>query len=91
MEFIKDRWYKHADNYYKFDKLENNYYYFSEQIYNKVWKIGGLVVWVAGWRAFVEIQLDEIQDYLPIDHPDKLITVYNKEEDSSYIIKLFKK
>lgn len=95
MEFIKDNWYKSKqDNYYRFDKLENDYYYFSEYIYNKIWMVGVGWEW-SGWAGvmvlFEKIDLQEIQEYLPLDHPDKSISnIENKIEDLSYLITLFK-
>ncbi len=92
MEFIKDNWYKSKyNNYYKFDRIENNYYYFSEQIIDKIWGGGERVFLGFWWAFFVEIQLEEIQDYLPINHPDKLVIYHEPNNNISYLIILLKK
>ena len=92
-KFIKGKWYKSKhNNYYKFNKIENGCYYFSEQIYNKIWGEEGGREWVG--VVFLgllddESTLEEIQEYLPENHPDKIIE--NKKEDMNYLITLFKK
>lgn len=84
MELIKGNWYKTKNNnYYKFDKIENNYYYFSEEIYNKIWEGGR--DWCLGSGVVLDpiglINLEEIQEFLPDNHPDKIINNLPIDED----------
>ena len=99
MEFIEGNWYKTKyNNYYKFLRLENDYFYYSEKIYENNYSRGGWgglpVVWVVFLVLEIlnDLVLKEIQTYLPLNHPD-LINNVNLEihEDYIYLEKLFEK
>lgn len=73
-DFIVGNWYKSKyNNYFKFLKFENDYFYSSEEIVNNKWKAS------PGRKAdgvcfvFKEIYLIEIAHLLPDDHPDLII------------------
>lgn len=92
MKLIKDNWYKSQyNNYYKFDREENGYYYYSERIYDNKWRAGGgrVVDGSIGFLGLLEISLEEIQEYLPDNHPDRIV-INNEPEDMSCLVRLLK-
>ena len=90
--FIVGNWYKskYSGNYYKFKEFKNDYFYSSEEIKDNKWV---LVLGVRVWFGFfdVSIELSEIQEFLPDNHPDKIIISSSSNEDYSYLTALFEK
>ena len=91
MELIQGKWYKYENNYYKFDRLDNGFNYFSEYIYNNKWRdwSGGMEPRWSGGLVDVleEIYLSEIQQFLPLNHSDLMV----QSQDYSYLIGVLKK
>tara|TARA_R110000868_G_scaffold354309_1_gene615583 strand:+ start:921 stop:1220 length:300 start_codon:yes stop_codon:yes gene_type:complete len=75
-DFVVGNWYKHSDYYLKFKEFIGDNFYYSEYIYNKTW--GGMKSWrrkvIGSGFVFSEINILEIQSYLPPNHPDLIIT-----------------
>lgn len=103
-ELIVGAWYKSKhNNYFKFEKTENGWDYYSEKIINNIWEHfhvepgTGRVGWVGwvvgeggerGWE-FLE-DLTEIQPFLPANHPDLFINKPIQNENLDYLINLLK-
>lgn len=91
-ELIAGAWYKtQYNNYFKFEKNENGWNYFSEKIVDKIWgssEVGGRpAFWV-----FLELKdLTEIQKFLPLNHPDLFINKPLKNENLDYLIPILTK
>lgn len=82
IKLIKGNWYKSSfGNYFKFYEARNGYNYYSEYIVNKEWR--RLDRYLVG--GFGEINLEEIQEYLPEGHPDKINQII-KLENTDYLI-----
>lgn len=93
-ELIVGAWYKSKyNNYFKFEKTENDWNYYSEKIINNIWKReeGGVRSGLAGWVVlwFLE-DLTEIQPFLPANHPDLFINKPIQNENLDYLIDLLK-
>ena len=103
MEFIKDKWYKVTlfDNYDRIFKyinsinagntvnLENGFYSFFSKRWNNVGNNEGFNY--SSIIKIVELHILDVQEYLPDNHPDKLlIKSISFLEDLSYLINLFK-
>ena len=94
-KFIVGNWYKSKhNNYFKFEKTENDWNYYSEKIINNIWKreegakgwssgVGMVVLWVLE-------DLTEIQPFLPANHPDLFINKPIQNENLDYLIDLLK-
>lgn len=90
-ELIAGAWYKtQYNNYFKFEKNENGWNYFSEKIVNKIWSRPG---W--GWEdrwLFLELKdLTEIQEFLPPNHPDLFTNKPIQNENLDYLIPILTK
>jgi hypothetical protein len=100
MEFVKGNWYKGADDdkYIKFSHLvprgSYNELHHTEEIYNKIHSYT-IDYWAnTNLEEFAlnnPVDLWEIQQYLPEDHPDLITTYVDKKEDLSYLESVFKK
>jgi hypothetical protein len=44
-----------------------------------------------GYYTYIPIDISEIEQYLPEDHPDLINTYVDKKEDLSYLESMFKK
>jgi hypothetical protein len=91
-ELIVGAWYKSKhNNYFKFEKTENDWNYYSERIIDNIWKGSGGVffrgVFVGGGLARLE-NLTEIQSFLPPNHPDLFINKPIQNENLDYLIDL---
>ena len=91
-KFIVGNWYKSKyNNYFKFEKTENGWNYYSERIINNIWehfrvgRAGG--AW--GGRVVLE-DLTEIQPFLPANHPDLFTDKPIQNENLDYLIDLLK-
>lgn len=90
-DFIVGNWYKSKyDNYFKFLKFEDGYFYSSEEIVNNEWSARGLRL--VGWRV-KKVNISEITHLLPKDHPDlQLINNNIKiDENMDYLIPILNK
>lgn len=90
-ELIAGAWYKtQYNNYFKFEKNENGWNYFSEKIVDKIWGPGA--GWEGGLWLFLELKdLTEIQKFLPLNHPDLFINKPLKNENLDYLIPILTK
>jgi len=84
-DFIVGKWYKSKwGNYFKFKETKNKLFSSSEEIYEGLW-----LGWSGGNYSGIiniEVDLSEIQQYLPDGHPDKFIPHNNNHVES--LIKL---
>lgn len=86
-KFIVGNWYKSEwGNYFKFRELKYNNFSSSEEIYRGKWN----KVETNGYSGILDLEIDisEIQQYLPDGHPDKIIPNNNNHVES--LIKLIK-
>lgn len=93
-DFIVGKWYKVIDSdvlsYKKFFKLDDNKFYYSEEIYQYLHAITHSFKndWIGKWFGFTLLtDLSEIQKYLPDGHVDKI----SKEPDLHDLLKYAKK
>jgi len=92
MEFIVGKWYKNPGNFdgsektfAKFEKLEDKIFYFTEWITNGVYK-NEKSRWNYSYpEAYEFINIKEIQEYLPFDHPEKI------PENMNYLIQILER
>ena len=94
-ELIVGAWYKSKyNNYFKFEKTENDWNYYSEKIINNIWKGGWGAGWegdeLGGWGLGVLEDLTEIQPFLPANHPDLFTDKPIQNENLDYLIDLLK-
>jgi len=95
-ELIVGAWYKSKhNNYFKFEKTENGWDYYSEKIINNIWEHfhvehGGRGFLGGECLVFLE-DLTEIQPFLPANHPDLFINKPIQNENLDYLINLLKK
>jgi len=92
-ELIVGAWYKSKhNNYFKFEKTENDWNYYSERIIDNIWKdLAGTPVWgrVMGLEGLGCLEnLTEIQSFLPPNHPDLFINKPIQNENLDYLIDL---
>lgn len=96
MEFIVGKWYKNPGNFEgseitwaKFTKWERSHFYFSEWIYKGEY-LNQSTYWAYGEnnRPYAPINIEEIRQYLPLYHPDR-VTITN--ENMKYLISILKK
>jgi hypothetical protein len=88
--FIKGKWYKNSEKTCAkcIEVSTNGSFRFEEWINYGVYTLHKSV-W--GFHSNMEeVDLSEIQEYLPENHPDK-INIINEPEDYSYLLELFKK
>ena len=92
-KFIVGNWYKSKhNNYFKFEKTENGWNYYSERIINNIWghwDWEGRVELVLGGGVVLE-DLTEIQPFLPANHPDLFTDKPIQNENLDYLIDLLK-
>lgn len=87
-ELIVGAWYKSKyNNYFKFEKTENSWNYYSERIIDGCWKGGNEV----GLVFFVLEDLTEIQPFLPPNHSDLFINKPIQNENLDYLIPILTK
>lgn len=98
-ELIVGAWYKSKrNNYFKFEKTENGWDYYSEKIINNIWEHFHVNHWTeggvpgVGWGMCWEFleDLTEIQPFLPANHPDLFINKPIQNENLDYLINLLK-
>ena len=96
-ELIVGAWYKSKHNdYFKFEKTENGWDYYSERIMDTIWDrvrqvVGaGFMGWRFGWVGFLLEDLTEIQPFLPANHPDLFTDKPIQNENLDYLIDLLK-
>lgn len=95
-ELIVGAWYKSKHNdYFKFEKTENGWDYYSERIMDTIWDRGrwreGVDLgWRFGWVGFLLEDLTEIQPFLPANHPDLFTDKPIQNENLDYLIDLLK-
>jgi hypothetical protein len=95
MEFIVGKWYKNPgkhegaiDTFAKFEKWEDNWFHFTEWIINEVYENK-----ISKWsysktnKVYEPVNIEEIQQYLPANHPDLLIV----NEDYNYLIPILER
>jgi hypothetical protein len=71
-EYEVGKWYKCVTGYKKFSHLKEHKFYYSEEIYGS--KHCFLNDWIKVGNVYVVVNdLSEIQEYLPEDHPDKIV------------------
>ena len=96
MEFIVGKWYENPRNiegseitWAKFTKWERGRFHFSEWIYKGEY-LNQSTYWEYGEsnRPYSSINIEEIQQYLPLYHPD-LVTITN--ENMNYLIPILKR
>lgn len=91
-ELIVGAWYKSKHNdYFKFEKTENGWDYYSEKIINNIWEHFRVGRGGGGWAVWVVLEdLTEIQPFLPANHPDLFINKPIQNENLDYLINLLK-
>lgn len=93
-ELIVGAWYKSKhNNYFKFEKTENGWDYYSEKIINNTWTCvtsKGSLGASQGARGDCLEDLTEIQPFLPANHPDLFINKPIQNENLDYLIDLLK-
>lgn len=89
-DLVKGQWYYHNTNgneyILKVDRVESNIFYTSEYFFNKTYykqKTEGLVHFNTHFKL---ADIFEIQEYLPLDHPDRITIITNTE----YLINFLK-
>jgi len=89
-ELIVGAWYKSKhNNYFKFEKTENDWNYYSERIIDNIWTgLGWVMVTAEGWGLGCLENLTEIQSFLPPNHPDLFINKPIQNENLDYLIDL---
>lgn len=91
-KLIVGAWYKSKyNNYFKFEKTENDWNYYSDRIIDNIWKGRGRVLVVVFWLegGFGRLEnLTEIQSFLPPNHPDLFINKPIQNENLDYLIDL---
>jgi len=84
-KFIVGNWYKSKwSNYFKFRELKYNNFSSSEEIYDGKWN----KVETDCYSGILDLEIDlsEIQQYLPDGHPDKIKSI----DDLEPLLKLLK-
>ena len=91
--FIVGNWYKSEyDNYFKFLKFEDGYFYSSEEIVNNEWSEIGLGHASRGFFIENKVNISEIAHLLPDNHPDlQLINNIKINENMDYLIPILNK
>lgn len=74
-EFIVGKWYKYNNWYIKYLKNSNGYFRSSEEIFNKEHKIIESNFGECDKEKVLLTDLNEISDYLPEGHVDKIMTI----------------
>lgn len=92
-ELIAGAWYKtQYNNYFKFEKNENGWNYFSEKIVDKIWAPSAAYAGLGGLWLFLELKdLTEIQKFLPLNHPDLFTNKPIQNENLDYLISILTK
>lgn len=89
-ELIVGAWYKSKhNNYFKFEKTENGWNYYSEKIINNIWEPGQQEGETFRVLRVLE-DLTEIQPFLLANHPDLFINKPIQNENLDYLINLLK-
>lgn len=87
-ELIVGAWYKSKyNNYFKFEKTENSWNYYSERIIDGLWA----AVRRVGNGFCVLEDLTEIQPFLPPNHSDLFINKPIQNENLDYLIPILTK
>lgn len=90
MNLIKGKWYKNlpeTETFARCASIKINGFDYNEAIYNRNYTLNN-----GSWEyhnQMIEVSLEEIQQYLPNNHPDKI--TMNTEEDMSYLVTLLNK
>lgn len=88
--FVLGCWYKSKyNNYFKFEKTENSWNYYSERIIDGRWAVMDWPVAAGSDWGFLE-DLTEIQPFLPPNHSDLFINKPIQNENLDYLIDLLK-
>ncbi len=89
VKFEVGKWYKYNSGYKKFSKLENNRFYYSEDIYRSNYKYYKNLNWCCESLGIILLtDLTEIQEYLPDGHVDKINKETNMFKKGDYIVLL---
>lgn len=81
-------WYKfkNYDNFYKLTLIEKNKLYFSEKLdfidnnkYNIIINCHNLFIYKSQVESLTKINIEDIQEYLPENHPDKIKKINSYE------------
>jgi len=90
MEFVKGNWYKtQAGSIVKFSDADFGVFNASEHfMYNNLNRLCGRAGFgLINNKDFTELDILEIQEFLPDDHPDKIINKI-KEDDNTQLIRI---
>jgi hypothetical protein len=91
MKFIVGEWYKYSGCYIKFKEVKDNIFIASDDIFRgKYDGSGGCYGRISENLYELLTDLSEIQQYLPLNHPD-LFNAQIYTEDYKYLIKFLKK
>ena len=89
MKFIVGKWYKYSGCYIKFKELKDNKIFVASDdiFYNKYDGSGGCYGHIDQNIYELLTDLSEIQEYLPLGHPDLFLY---KKENMKYLIPILK-